>query len=143
MIHMTKCDSWITTGCIVLGCELLSEFRRNGSENSIQQKIINPSNGFTWLSAYDYRGLIKPDEVYELHFGIEGYDSWVHDAPAFVIEHAYEYALKAVHQDPFPNAAPEIRDKYKRDSVIVDLVYIPIGHEEKSPMYCVYDSINK
>lgn len=146
MICLTKCTDWIGGGgYVVLGCELLNEFRRNGSANSIQQKIINPSNGFVWLSEWDYRGLIKPDEVYYIYFGTSCPDcGWSFGAPLFSLEHSYKYVLKTVHQDPFPNAVPEIRDKHRVDITFVDTVYVPMGVDNVySPTYCVYDGFKK
>lgn len=143
MIHMTK--RFYDGSYVVLGAELLNEFRNNGSANSVQQKIVNPSNGFTWLSEYDYRGLIKPDGVYYISFGAycDGCDNYV-AAPLFNLECSYKYTpAETVHYDPFPNAVPEIRNTYKRDETVFRHIYVPMGVDESSPTNCKYDGIKR
>lgn len=144
MIHMTTRADDYGGSYVVLGCELLNEFRNNGSANSVQQKIVNPSNGFTWLSEYDYRGLIKPDGVYYISFGVycDGCDNYV-AAPLFNLECSYKYYTETIHYDPFPNAVPEIRNMYKRDETVTRYTYVPIGIDKSSPTNCEYDGINK
>ena len=144
MIHMTENAHHYGGSYVVLGCELLNEFRNNGSANSVQQKIVNPSNGFTWLSEYDYRGLIKPDEVYYISFGAycDGCDNYV-VAPLFSLECSYKYTAETIHYDPFPNAVPEIRNTYKRDETVSRHIYVPIGVDKSYPTNCAYDGIDK
>ena len=65
MMNMTRIDEG---AYLVLGCELLSEFRRNGSAKwSKQQAIVNPADGFVWVSNNNYSGL-NPAGVYILWF---------------------------------------------------------------------------
>lgn len=114
MIHMTLTTR--RSRYVVLGAELLNEFRRNGSANSIQQMIVNKSDGYIWLSEEDYRGCIKADEVYLITFeecGEVGYQ-----IPIFFLEASPKIVNKEIHRDPFPNAIPEIRYAYKFDGVI-------------------------
>lgn len=135
MVHMTQHARFRMFPCsyVALGCELLNEFRRNGSSDRMQQMIINESNGFVWLSAEDYRGLIRADEVYYVDFG--GCDEVGYQAPTFVLRKPYKIVNKWIHEDPFPNAAPEIRDAYKVDSVMRALEYDPLNAKENESTY--------
>ena len=135
MVRMTRHgrDSLFSHYYVVLGCELLNEFRKNGSSERMQQILINDSNGFVWLSAEDYRGLIRADEVYYVEFG--GYDEAGYQAPIFILHKPYKIVNKWIHEDPFPNAIPEVRYAHKVDKVIRSLEYDPMNAKENESMY--------
>lgn len=135
MVHMTKHgrDSLCSHCYVVLGCELLNEFRKNGSSDRMQQMLINDSDGFVWLSAEDYRGLIRADEVYDVEFG--GYNGGEYWAPIFVLYKHDKIVNRWIHEDPFPNATPEVRYAHKVDKVIRDLEYDPMNAKENESTY--------
>lgn len=132
MVHMTRYDRYWGT-YVALGCELLSEFRKNGSSDRMQQMLINDSNGFVWLSAEDYRGLIRADKVYYVGFG--GYDEGGYQAPIFTLYKPNKIVNRWIHEDPFPNAIPEVRYAYKVDKVIRALEDDPMNAEENESVY--------
>lgn len=135
MVHMTKHgrDSLLSHCYVVLGCELLSEFRKNGSSDRMQQMLTNDSDGFVWLSAEDYRGIIRADEVYDVEFG--GYDDGGYRAPIFVLYKHDKIVNRWIHEDPFPNATPEVRDAHKVDKVVRTWEDDPMNAKENDSMY--------
>lgn len=143
MVHMTQHGrtSLFHWFYVVLGCELLNEFRKNGSSNRMQQMLINESNGFVWLSAEDYRGLIRADEVYHVEFG--GYDDCGYQAPIFVLHKPDKIVNRWIHEDPFPNAIPEIRNAYKVDKVIRTSEHVSMNAEENESVYDGCDTANE
>lgn len=132
MVHMTRHERY-RYSYVVLGCELLNEFRKNGSSDRMQQMIINDSNGFVWLSAEDYRGLIRADEVYYVEFG--GYDDCGYQAPIFILHKPPRIVNMWIHEDPFPNATPEVRDAHKVDKVVRTREHDPMNAKENESMY--------
>ena len=121
MVHMTQFEKH-SNRYVAIGCELMSEFRKNGSADCVQQKLIN-NDGFMWLSIADYRGKIKPDEIYEVGFWVEDEADMI---PVFWIATLDKVHYKFVHRDPFPNADPEIRAAYMKDGFEP---YIEFGQE--------------
>lgn len=132
MVHMTKCQ-WYKNEYVTLGCELLSEFHRNGSSGRMQQMLVNESDGFIWLSAEDYRGKINADEVYYVQFGC--CDEGGYLAPYFTLSKPDKIVNKRIDEDPFPNAIPEIREAYRVDKVIRCSEWDPINAEENVSTY--------
>lgn len=135
MVRMTQHhrDSLFSNDYVVLGCELLNEFRKNGSYDRMQQMLINDSDGFVWLSADDYRGLIRADEVYYVEFG--GYDEGGYQTPIFFLSKPRKIVNRWIHEDRFPNAIPEIRYAHKVDKVIRSLEYDPMDAKANESMY--------
>jgi hypothetical protein len=132
MVHMTQFETY-KYEYVVLGCELLSEFRRNGSSGRMQQMLINDSNGFVWLSAEDYRGRIDADKVYHIQFG--DYCEGGYFAPYFSLSKPEKFVNRWIHEDRFPNAIPEIRDAHRVDTVVRGLEYDPMGATENVSTY--------
>lgn len=135
MVHMTRHGrgSWFPRSYVVLGCELLNEFRKNGSSDRMQQMLTNDSDGFVWLSVEDYRGLIRADGVYYVEFG--ECDEGGYQTPTFVLHKPRKIVNRWIHEDRFPNAVPEIRYAHKVDKVVRDWEYDSMNAEDNESMY--------